>query len=156
MRLLSAVVLACSAAIACGPVKEEQHVVDTTIRGDSNAPQEVISDEINESMSIPADLNVAAAAEEQDEASWDDGYASLSAQQKRLFDEYMRLNSDCRGGAGDAATTELACQKRDAAGDAMFAAGVCYGRQTDESAAEAKPHICAADSLGMEGNGSGI
>ncbi|WP_288586101.1 hypothetical protein [uncultured Methylobacterium sp.] len=46
----------------------------------------------------------------------------------RLLRDWSTLNGTCRGGRGDDPATPAACERRDALGRRLAAAGWCYGR----------------------------
>ena len=57
--------------------------------------------------------------------------AQSSSSTDYLVEEALMLNSQCRGGSGDKATTWRACEKRDAAFDHLRAQGICDSRPGD-------------------------
>jgi hypothetical protein len=100
-----------------------------------------------------ADAALTTAGEAVDKASAAVDGASdelFTADERRAIDAYERLNSACRGGSGDDPSTMAACDKRDVAGLALEARGICYGKK-DQAGYEMRHHHCGPDSLRSEG-----
>lgn len=73
---------------------------------------------------------------------------SLNLERRSLIERYSQVNGNCRGGSGNLATTWHNCAKRDVLSPEMREAGLCYGKETDRSLAEAFWHICSPGSDG--------
>ncbi|MER9273873.1 hypothetical protein [Mesorhizobium sp. M0643] len=65
---------------------------------------------------------------------------------KALLKAYGELNDLCRGGSGDEASTNQACEDREAVGERLAAANWCYGK-SGQAGYQMKWHRCAANSL---------
>lgn len=72
-----------------------------------------------------------------------------SPSELKLIKGFSELNSDCRG-SYDPEVTDAACSQRDDQGSALRhklrAANICFGKESDESAADNEFHRCTADS----------
>lgn len=62
-----------------------------------------------------------------------------------LLRAWAAENDACRGGAGDDPDTDRACKRREAAGNRLRAAGLCYGR-TGEFGYQQDWHRCGPGS----------
>ena len=58
-----------------------------------------------------------------------------------LYQRWLHANEDCRGGSGDSAETNTACEYRNTIDRKMAAAGWCYGRP-GESGYQMDWHRC--------------
>jgi hypothetical protein len=67
--------------------------------------------------------------------------SEFSEREQRLIDAFFKGEDMCRG-SSDEATIEAWCPRRDAAYTAMTQAGICYGHEDDQSAADYKIHRC--------------
>jgi hypothetical protein len=74
------------------------------------------------------------------------GSASTQGNPRALIARWQQANEDCRGGPGDKASMQRACDRRDGLGRQLYRAGWCYGRR-GESGADYKWHKCRRDSL---------
>lgn len=131
-----------SCALALSACDNGPEVVDTTIASDSANPASM--DSQIDAASEPTEASGIENAQE-----GQGGRAGqFSAEQDRLLTEYGDINSQCRGGTGDAAGTWHACAKRDVLGPKMRDANLCHGTLSDQSSADMTWHICRQDSLG--------
>lgn len=73
--------------------------------------------------------------------------SEFTSSQSTLVTRYQIINSNCRGGSGDAARTSHQCARRDAMEAEMRTANLCYGKQSDASGAEMSWHVCDRSSL---------
>lgn len=71
---------------------------------------------------------------------------TLTPEQERLVDDYWQINSNCRGGSGDAARTWHECARRDVLQPIMRQAGLCLGK-VNEAVVDNEWHLCNADSI---------
>jgi hypothetical protein len=69
----------------------------------------------------------------------------MSPSQLELLERWADLNSKCRGNG-----TEEDCEERNKVDTILRKMGVCYGRKSDVSMAEAEWHLCDRRSLGYE------
>jgi hypothetical protein len=72
--------------------------------------------------------------------------AEFSSTEQRLIDAYFKGEDMCRG-SSDPGAVEVWCPRRDAAFVAMTKAGICYGHDDDQSAADYKIHRCRKGSI---------
>jgi type IV secretory pathway VirB10-like protein len=66
---------------------------------------------------------------------------SFTRAEQRLIDNYFKGEDMCRG-SSDPAVVEEWCPRRDDAYTAMTKAGICYGHENDQSAADYDIHRC--------------
>ncbi len=62
--------------------------------------------------------------------------------QLRLMERYADLNEACRGGLGDRVSTWHACARREVLSPDLRRADLCYGTETDASAADMEWRLC--------------
>ncbi|HOB12822.1 MAG TPA: hypothetical protein PK680_04620 [Novosphingobium sp.] len=70
---------------------------------------------------------------------------TFTAPEQRLIDAWFHAEELCRG-SSEESVIKVWCPRRDAAMSKMNNAGICYGRESDQSAAEYDVHHCGPDS----------
>jgi hypothetical protein len=103
----------------------------------SSAPESTVDQKVVATTSKPevSEQTVAAKAEKPKAKS------EFSEREQRLIDAFFKGEDMCRG-SSDEATVAAWCPRRDAAYIAMTNAGICYGHERDQSAADYKIHRC--------------
>ena len=98
----------------------------------------------------PVSKAAAPTATESQNASPTAAKADWSLKEANLIKEFSDLESNCRG-SDNPEVVEAACSVRDDQDSALRrklrAANICFGKESDESAAENDFHRCAADSI---------
>lgn len=80
----------------------------------------------------------------------------LNSKRRSLIKNFNQLDGECRGTSGDLASTWHSCAKRSVLEPRMREAGLCYGRETDGSAADAFWHVCRPGSFGYSDSPTSI
>jgi hypothetical protein len=70
---------------------------------------------------------------------------TVTAAEQKLVDAWFETEEGCRG-SSDEASIEKWCRLREIEARKMNKAGICYGRGSDQSAAEHDIHHCGPDS----------
>ena len=66
--------------------------------------------------------------------------------EQRLIDAWFETEEMCRG-SSDVESVEMWCRRREVATRNMNQAGICFGRDSDQSAAEYDIHLCGPGSF---------